>query len=547
MVSAFKTGLVRNTLLALSLTALALPFDVGFNQAVAQSTAAELHAKGKGPASVADLAEGLIDAVVNISTSQTIKGEGDGTVQVPDVPEGSPFQEFFDDYFKKKDEEGGDERSGKVQSLGSGFVVDAEKGFIITNNHVIADADEITVNFNDGAKLKAELVGTDTKTDIALLKVDPKKRKLVAVKFGNSEAARIGDWVMAIGNPFGLGGTVTVGIISARKRDINSGPYDSFIQTDAAINRGNSGGPLFDMDGNVIGINTAIISPSGGSIGIGFAIPSEIAGSIMDQLKEFGEVRRGWLGVRIQPISDDMLENLGLKEAKGALVAGLIDGAEVDNKALKAGDVILRFDGKVVDTARDLPRLVAESAVDDVVDIVIQRDGKEQTVKVKLGRMAETEKASSSADEEDEEMMDDQELETEDQAPPPALAPSTEEGATDKGDKPADEAKPDTAAVPAVTVLGMKLGVLDDDMRGIYGIDEEVEGVVVQDVAPSSAAATKRIEAGEVIVDIGQEVMKTPQDVKKRIEALQRQGRKNALIMLASRSGELRFVTIRID
>ncbi len=547
MVSAFKTGLVRNTLLALSLTALALPLDVAFNQAVAQSTAAELHAKGKGPASVADLAEGLIDAVVNISTSQTIKGEGDGIVQVPDVPEGSPFQEFFDDYFKKKDEEGGDERSGKVQSLGSGFVVDAEKGFIITNNHVIADADEITVNFNDGAKLKAELVGTDTKTDIALLKVDPKKRKLVAVKFGNSEAARIGDWVMAIGNPFGLGGTVTVGIISARKRDINSGPYDSFIQTDAAINRGNSGGPLFDMDGNVIGINTAIISPSGGSIGIGFAIPSEIAGSIMDQLKEFGEVRRGWLGVRIQPISDDMLENLGLKEAKGALVAGLIDGAEVDNKALKAGDVILRFDGKVVDTARDLPRLVAESAVDEVVDIVIQRDGKEQTVKVKLGRMVEAEKASSSADEEDEEMMDDEELETEDQAPPPALAPSTEESTTEKGDKPADEAKPDTAAIPAVTVLGMKLGMLDDDMRGIYGIDEDVEGVVVQDVAPNSAAATKRIEAGEVIVDIGQEVMKTPQDVKKRIEALQRQGRKNALIMLASRSGELRFVTIRID
>lgn len=547
MVSAFKTGLVRNTLLALSLTTLALPLDVAFNQAVAQSTAAELHAKGKGPASVADLAEGLIDAVVNISTSQTIKGEGDGIIQVPDVPEGSPFQEFFDDYFKKKDEEGGDERSGKVQSLGSGFVVDAEKGFIITNNHVIADADEITVNFNDGAKLKAELVGTDTKTDIALLKVDPKKRKLVAVKFGNSEAARIGDWVMAIGNPFGLGGTVTVGIISARKRDINSGPYDSFIQTDAAINRGNSGGPLFDMDGNVIGINTAIISPSGGSIGIGFAIPSEIAGSIMDQLKEFGEVRRGWLGVRIQPISDDMLENLGLKDAKGALVAGLIDGAEVANKALKAGDVILRFDGKVVDTARDLPRLVAESAVDEVVDIVIQRDGKEQTVKVKLGRMVEAEKASSSADEEDEEMMDDEELETEDQAPPPALAPSTEEGKTEKGDKPADEAKPDAAAQPAVTVLGMKLGMLDDDMRGIYGIDEDVEGVVVQDVAPNSAAATKRIEAGEVIVDIGQEVMKTPQDVKKRIEALQRQGRKNALIMLASRSGELRFVTIRID
>ncbi|MGU3575703.1 Do family serine endopeptidase [Brucellaceae bacterium C25G] len=550
MVSALKTvktGLVRNTLFALSLTALALPLDAAFNQVFAQSPAAQLNAQGKGPASVADLAEGLIDAVVNISTSQNIKGEGDGVIQMPDVPEGSPFQEFFEDYFKKKDQNGGDERSGKVQSLGSGFVIDAEKGFIVTNNHVIADADEITVNFNDGSKLKAELVGTDTKTDIALLKVDPTKRKLVAVKLGHSETARIGDWVMAIGNPFGLGGTVTVGIISARKRDINSGPYDSFIQTDAAINRGNSGGPLFDMDGNVIGINTAIISPSGGSIGIGFAIPSEIAGSVLDQLKEFGEVRRGWLGVRIQPVTDDMLESLALKENKGALVAGLIENANVDNKALKAGDVILRFDGKVVDTARDLPRLVAESAVDDVIDIVIQRDGKEQTVKVKLGRMVENDKASSSSDEEEEQMLDDEQLETEDQAPPPALAPSEEEGAEEEGEKAVDPSKSVVPAAPAVTVLGMKLGVLDDDIRGIYGIDEEVEGVVVQDVAPNSAAATKRIESGEVIVDIGQEVMKTPQDVKKRIEALQRQGRKNALIMLASRTGELRFVTIRID
>lgn len=554
MISALKTektGLVRNSLIALSLAGLALPLDVGFHQAMAQATAAQLHAQGKGPASVADLAEGLIDAVVNISTSQTIKSDGDGAVQVPDVPEGSPFQEFFDDYFKKKNQDGEDEQSGKVQSLGSGFVIDAEKGFIVTNNHVIADADEITVNFNDGHKLKAELVGTDTKTDIALLKVEPKQHKLVAVKFGNSETARIGDWVMAIGNPFGLGGTVTVGIISARKRDINSGPYDSFIQTDAAINRGNSGGPLFDMDGKVIGINTAIISPSGGSIGIGFAIPSEIAVSVLDQLKKFGEVRRGWLGVRIQPVSDDMLENLGLKEAKGALVAGLIDGADVDHKALKAGDVILRFAGKPVNTARDLPRLVAESAVGEVIDIVIQRNSEEQTVKVKLGRMAESDKASSSAvDEEDEGQMEDGELETEDQAPPPALAPSEEEGgegAETGGDKLAERAQPEVSAASAISVLGMKLSALDDDIRSIYGIDDEVEGVVVQDVAANSAAASKRIEAGEVIVDIGQEVMKTPQDVKKRIEALQRQGRKNALIMLASRNGELRFVTIRID
>ena len=233
----------------------------------------------EGPASVADLAEGLLDSVVNISTSQTVKGtEGPGAVPMPQLPEGSPFQDFFDDFFKDRGGQGGPGGgSQKVQSLGSGFVVDAEQGIVVTNNHVIADADEIEVNFPDGSKLKAELVGKDTKTDIAVLKVDPKLKKLKAVKFGDSNAMRIGDWVMAIGNPFGLGGTVTVGIISARNRDINSGPYDDFIQTDAAINRGNSGGPLFNMHGEVVGINTAIISPSGGSIGIGFSIPSQLA------------------------------------------------------------------------------------------------------------------------------------------------------------------------------------------------------------------------------------------------------------------------------
>ncbi len=252
------------------------------------------------------------------------------------------------------------------------------KGYIVTNNHVIADADEIEVNFVDGSKLKAELVGKDTKTDLAVLKVDPAKHKLTAVQFGNSEKARIGDWVLAIGNPFGLGGTVTAGIISARKRDIQSGPYDDFIQTDAAINRGNSGGPLFDMDGKVIGINTAIYSPSGGSIGIGFAIPAEMAVGVIDQLKEFGEVRRGWLGVRLQPVTEDIAQSLGLKDAKGALIAGLIENSGVDNTAIKAGDVVIRYDGKPVERARDLPRLVAESAVGDEVDIVVVRDGEEK-------------------------------------------------------------------------------------------------------------------------------------------------------------------------
>ncbi len=482
----------------------------------------------QGPASVADLAEGLLDAVVNISTSQTVKedGESDGAVPMPQVPEGSPFQEYFKDFFGDKGGAQGDE-SRKVQSLGSGFVIDAEKGFIVTNNHVIADADEIEVNFNDGSKLKAELVGKDIKTDLAILKVDPSKHKLKAVEFGNSEKARIGDWVLAIGNPFGLGGTVTAGIISARKRDINSGPYDDFIQTDAAINRGNSGGPLFDMDGKVIGINTAIISPSGGSIGIGFAIPAEMAVGVIDQLKEFGEVRRGWLGVRIQPVTEDIAQSLGLKETKGALIAGLIENSGVDNKAIEAGDVVIRYEGKPVDTARDLPRLIAETPVGKEVEIVVVRQGEEKTVKVKLGRLVEDDKSTEAA--------------TEDQAPLPEGEGGDEGTATP--DTPKKEQKSDAAP----SVLGMKLSELNDDVRGEFGIAEDVEGVAVLYVSPGSAAGEKRIETGDVIVDIGQVNVKTPEDVKKRIDALRREGRKNALMMLASRSGELRFVTVRIN
>lgn len=518
MVIAPKAGFARTLFATVALGAMTVAgtLSVGTPPAIA----------AQGPASVADLAEGLLDAVVNISTSQTVKedGEGDGAVPMPQVPEGSPFQEYFKDFFGDKGGAQGDE-SRKVQSLGSGFVIDAEKGFIVTNNHVIADADEIEVNFNDGSKLKAELVGKDIKTDLAILKVDPSKHKLKAVEFGNSEKARIGDWVLAIGNPFGLGGTVTAGIISARKRDINSGPYDDFIQTDAAINRGNSGGPLFDMDGKVIGINTAIISPSGGSIGIGFAIPAEMAVGVIDQLKEFGEVRRGWLGVRIQPVTEDIAQSLGLKEAKGALIAGLIENSGVDNKAIEAGDVVIRYEGKPVDTARDLPRLVAETPVGKDVEIVVVRQGEEKTVKVKLGRLVEDDKSTEAA--------------TEDQAPLP-------EGG-DEGAETPDTSKKDQKSDAAPSVLGMKLSELNDDVRGEFGIAEDVEGVAVLYVSPGSVAGEKRIETGDVIVDIGQVNVKTPEDVKKRIDALRREGRKNALMMLASRSGELRFVTVRIN
>ena len=463
-----------------------------------------------GPESVADLAEGLLEAVVNISTTQNVSGsEQPDAVPMPQLPEGSPFQDFFDDFFKDRQGEDGEGGDRKVQSLGSGFVIDAEKGILVTNNHVIADADEIEVNFSDGSKLKAELVGTDTKTDLAVLKVDPSLKKLKAVKFGDSSRLRIGDWVMAIGNPFGLGGTVTVGIVSARNRDINSGPYDDYIQTDAAINRGNSGGPLFNMDGEVVGINTAIISPSGGSIGIGFSIPSALAVGVVQQLSEFGETRRGWLGVRIQPVTDEIAESLGMKEAKGALVAGVIKGGPVDNGIIQPGDVIIKFDGKDVDEMRDLPRVVAESPVGKAVDVVIVRKGVEQTVKVTLGRLEDGEKLA------------------EDETP-----------AEDGNDK---------AEVATASVLGMTIAELNDDARKKFGIAADVSGVVVSEVTPGSAAAERGIAAGEVITEIAQESVAKPKDVLDRIKALRDQGRKNALLMLASKTGELRFVTIRMD
>jgi len=473
-----------------------------------------VQAPSHGPASVADLAEKLLGAVVNISTSQNVKGsEAPNAVPMPQLPEGSPFQDFFDDFFKNRQGEGGDGEGGggsqKVQSLGSGFIVDAAQGIVVTNNHVIADADEIEVNFSDGSKLKAELVGTDTKTDIAVLKVDPSLKKLTDVKFGNSSKIRIGDWVMAIGNPFGLGGTVTVGIVSARNRDINAGPYDDFIQTDAAINRGNSGGPLFNMEGEVVGINTAIISPSGGSIGIGFSIPSELAVGVVDQLRQFGETRRGWLGVRIQPVTDEIAESLGMDMAKGALVAGIIKGGPVDNGTIQPGDVIIKFDGRDVHEMRDLPRVVAESPVGKAVDVVLVRKGVQQTVQVTLGRLEDGEKLASA------------------------------EAGQDSDEQPGD--------VASASVLGMTVGELTDETRKKFDVAADVSGVLITEVAPNSLAAERGIVAGEVITEIAQESVSSPKDVMDRIGTLKEQGRKNALLMLSSKTGELRFVTLRMD
>ncbi|MEO9736046.1 MAG: Do family serine endopeptidase [Lentilitoribacter sp.] len=458
-----------------------------------------------GPTSVADLAEGLMGAVVNISTSQSVESSGQRNTP-RNAPDGQPFQEFFDEFFQDR-EDGRRTPNQQVSSLGSGFVIDAE-GTVVTNNHVIENADNIEVIFADGRRLDAVLVGADPKTDLAVLKVESDE-PLAFVPVGDSTKMRIGDWVMAIGNPFGLGGSVSIGIVSAIGRDINSGPYDNYIQTDAAINRGNSGGPLFNMAGEVIGINTAIISPSGGSIGIGFSVPTELASNVINQLRDFGETRRGWLGVRIQPVTDDIAESLGMDEAKGALVAGVIPEGPVEG-IMQAGDIIVKFDGKEVGTVRDLPRIVAESPVGKEVDVEILRKGEMQNIKVTLGRLEDGERKLAAAN-------DDQPAVTED----------------------------DTPAV--VELMGMELRELTDALRDEFAIDENTNGVLINAVDEGSNADKKDVQSGNVIVEVAQEAVKTPQDVQEVIEKLKSDGRRNAFFMIANQMGELRFVTIRIE
>ena len=377
-------------------------------------------------------------------------------------------------------------------------------GIVVTNNHVIAEADEITVIFNDGSRLKAELLGKDQKTDIALLKVKPEK-PLKAVKFGNSEKLRLGEWVVAIGNPFSLGGTVTAGIVSARNRDIQSGPYDNYIQTDAAINRGNSGGPLFNLDGEVIGVNTAIISPSGGSIGIGFAVPSKTAMPVIDQLKQFGETRRGWLGVRIQQVTDEIAESLNVKPPRGALVAGVDDKGPAKPAGIEPGDVIVKFDGKDIKEMRDLPRVVADAPVGKDVPVVIIRKGKEETRTVKLGRLEDGEKLAAVK----------------------------------------QDAVPDKSVVKKT--LGIELANISDDLRKRYKIKDTVNGVVITGVDASSPASDKRLSAGDVIVEIAQEAVANADDFQAKIDKLKKDGRKSALLLVAGADGELRFVALPLQ
>ena len=453
------------------------------------------------PDSFADLAEKLLPSVVNVSTTQVIRGQGQPGVEIPQLPPGSPFEDLFRDFLERMRPE--QQAPRQATSLGSGFIIDAD-GYVVTNYHVIAEAEEIAVILQDNTRLEAKVVGRDKLTDLALLKVEA-DRKLPALEWGDSEKARVGDWIIAIGNPFGLGGTVTAGIVSARARNINVGPYDDFIQTDASINRGNSGGPMFDLNGKVIGINTAIFSPSGGSIGIGFAVPSAMARGVIDQLRAHGRTRRGWLGVRIDLVTDEIAESLGMEKARGALVRSLIDDTAKDK--IRPGDVIVRVEGQPVDEMSDLPRVIAAVPPGKEIRITVFRKGAETEVKVKLGERELAEKERE------------------------ALA-----------EKKAEDEKPQTTGA----TLGMKLAPMSDALRERFELKDDAEGVVIVEVLPSGPAAEKRLRPGDVIVEVSQERVGAPGDVIERVAAARKAGRKS-VFLLVERQGNPQFFVVRVD
>lgn len=489
-----------------------------FMSAILFMPLSQVHAKEgtfqTAPSSFADLAEELLPSVVNVSSTQKFEdeeGEVPDLPEMPQFPPGSPFEDFFEEFLERRGERGGRGLGPALPSasLGSGFIIDAENGYVVTNNHVVRDAEEVRITLHDDSTIPAEIIGRDEKIDIAVLKVKTDK-KLTAVDFGNSDRLRVGDWIVAIGNPFGLGGTVTSGIVSARQRDINSGPYDDYIQTDASINRGNSGGPMFNLKGEVIGINTAIFSPSGGSVGIGFAIPSALAKPVIDQLIKYGRTRRGWLGVRIQTVTEEIAESLGLEKAQGALVASVTEGGPAEKAKFEAGDIIVEFDGKPVDEMRELPRIVAETDIDKDVTVKYWRDGKERKAKVRVG---ELEKA------EDE-----------------GLIAGNEEQSEPK----------DTDEDVEIDIVGMSVDSLTDDDRETFNIPKDVKGVLVTRTKQRGEAAKKGIGVGDVVVEINQQRVKNPEDVLNIIEKAKK-SKRSSVLLLVNRESDVRFVALKLE
>ncbi|MGH6943894.1 MAG: DegQ family serine endoprotease [Geminicoccaceae bacterium] len=454
---------------------------------------------GPPPISFADIVEKVAPAVVNISTTKEIERGEAPNLPFPEPPPGSPFEDFFREFFDR--DRPPEQMPRRQSSLGSGFVVDPE-GYVVTNNHVIAEADEIHIVFGDDRSFDAKLVGRDLKTDLALLKIEG-EGPFPAVKFADSDAVRVGDWIIAIGNPFGLGSTVTAGIVSARSRDIRAGPYDDFLQVDAPINRGNSGGPSFNLNGEVIGINTAIFSPSGGNVGIGFAIPSNLALPVIESLKTEGRVKRGWLGVRIQTVTDEIAESLGLDEPAGALVASVTPGGPAETAKIEPGDIIIEFDKKKIDRMRGLPRIVAETPIGKKVDVEVWRHGERKDVEVTLGELPEEEE----------------------------LAALTEQGA-------------EAPTSSDVSALGVTVATITDELRQRYELPEDAKGVVITEVANGSAASTENLRAGDLIVEIGQEEVNSPPEVTAKVNQAKQENKKSVLLLI-DRKGDLRFVALR--
>jgi serine protease Do len=464
------------------------------------------------PSSFAPLAQRLLPAVVNIQTTQAA-GQARAGRDAPDVPQappGSPFEEFFRDFLERNRPQGPGQPGRpqpprRGQSLGSGFIIDPS-GIVVTNNHVIEGADEINVVLQDNTTIRAELLGADPRTDLAVLRVRH-TAPLPSVPFGDSDTAQVGDWVVAIGNPFGLGGSVTAGIVSARGRDIRQGLYDDFIQTDAAINRGNSGGPLFNLQGEVVGINTAIYSPSGGSIGIGFSIPSNLARNIVAQLRDDGRVRRGWLGVNIQQVTDEIAESLGLRNGtRGALVARAQDGGPAAAGGIQAGDVILRFNNQDVREMRNLPRIVAETPVGSRVPVVVWRDGRERSIEITVAELPSDQQQAA--------------------VQPGQQAPRQQQ--------------------TELSGLGLRIAPITPELRERFSLRAESRGVVITEVSPGSAAAERELRPGDVIVEVQQERVGTPEEVQERLERLRRQNRATALLLIESAQGQ-RWVPLRLN
>ena len=467
------------------------------------------------PDSFADLAEKLLPTVVNISSTQKIQERQQfqmrpyQTMPQFQFPEGSPFEDFFNDYMGQQYPNL--QQQIPATSLGSGFIIDKENGIIITNYHVISGSDDIKVTIHSDKILPAEVIGTDEKTDIAVLKVNLKDEEVSAATFGNSDEMRVGDWVVAIGNPFGLGGTVTAGIISARQRDIQSGPYDDYLQTDASINRGNSGGPMFNTKGEVIGINTAIFSPTGGSVGIGFAVPSAMAEPVVKQLIEYGRTRRGWLGVKIQDVTDEIADSLGLAKAAGALVAEVTPTGPAEKAGIQSGDIILAFDNKPIREMRELPRTVAETPIDKEVPVVIWRNGKRLDIMADIGELEKAEEQGLLAAHDGNDMFQQPEKNIE----------GTE-----------------------FPLLGMTLAPLTDTLRRTFTIEKTVNGLVVMDTNANGDAAQKGVTAGDVIIDVNQQPA-TIETIQNEIAAAQTAARESILFLL-NRQGSIQFVAVKL-